>query len=82
MTGTALDTRSRDTRLPPWLLDAMHTALRVMTGALFMQHGVQKLFGLLVDPARPWSGPPAMFSQFWIAGCWRPSAAPSSCSAS
>ena len=68
MTGAALDTRPRDTRLPPWLLDATHTALRVMTGLLFMQHGVQKLFGLLVDPARPWGGPPPMFSQFWIAG--------------
>jgi len=40
----------------------------VVTGLLFMQHGVQKLFGLLVDPSRPWSGAPPMFSQFWFAG--------------
>ncbi len=32
-----------------------------------MQHGVQKLFGLLLSSDRPWSGPPA-FSQFWFAG--------------
>jgi putative oxidoreductase len=39
-----------------------------VTGALFMQHGVQKLFGLLVSPERQWSGAPPMFSQFWFAG--------------
>jgi putative oxidoreductase len=58
----------RATRLPSWLPGATHALLRVITGALFMQHGVQKLFGLLVDPSRPWSGPPPMFSQFWFAG--------------
>jgi putative oxidoreductase len=63
---------ARDSRLPAWLPawlpGATHALLRVVTGALFMQHGVQKLFGLLVDPARPWGGPPPMFSQFWFAG--------------
>ena len=63
---------ARDSRppawLPAWLPGATHALLRVFTGALFMQHGVQKLFGLLVDPARPWNGPPPMFSQFWFAG--------------
>jgi putative oxidoreductase len=54
--------------LPAWLPGATHSLLRVVTGALFMQHGVQKLFGLLLDPSRPWSGAPPMFSQFWIAG--------------
>jgi putative oxidoreductase len=54
--------------LPSWLPGLTHALLRVVTGALFMQHGVQKLFGLLVDPSRPWSGPPPTFSQFWIAG--------------
>jgi putative oxidoreductase len=63
MTGPA-----RDTRLPAWLPGATHSLLRVVTGALFMQHGVQKLFGLLVDPSRPWTGAPPMFSQFWFAG--------------
>jgi putative oxidoreductase len=55
-------------RLPAWLPNATHTLLRVITGALFMQHGLQKLFGLLVDPSRPWQGGPALFSQMWFAG--------------
>ena len=59
---------ARPTRLPAWLPDVAHTLLRVITGALFMQHGLQKLFGLLVDPSKPWNGPPPMFSQFWVAG--------------
>jgi putative oxidoreductase len=59
---------ARDSWRPAWLLGALHSLLRVMTGLLFMQHGLQKLFGLLVDPSRPWSGPPPMFSQFWFAG--------------
>jgi len=50
------------------LRDVLHTALRVMTGLLYMQHGLQKLFGLITDGSRPWNGPPPMFSQFWIAG--------------
>lgn len=57
-----------NTRLPAWLPGATHALLRVVTGLLFMQHGVQKLFGLLIDPSRPWSGAPPIFSQFWIAG--------------
>lgn len=59
---------THDTRLPAWLPGATHALLRVMTGLLFMQHGVQKLFGLLVDPSRPWNGAPPMFSLFWFAG--------------
>ena len=59
---------TRDTRLPAWLPGAAHALLRVITGALFMQHGVQKLFGLLTDPSQPWKGPPDMFSQMWFAG--------------
>jgi putative oxidoreductase len=54
--------------MPVWLPGAAHAVLRVIAGALFMQHGMQKLFGLLLDPARSWNGPPAMFSQFWFAG--------------
>ena len=53
---------------PVWLPGAVHSLLRVVTGALFMQHGVQKLFGLLADPSRPWTGPPPEFSQMWFAG--------------
>jgi putative oxidoreductase len=56
------------TRLPAWLPGATHALLRIVTGMLFMQHGVQKLFGLLIDPSRPWNGAPPMFSQFWFAG--------------
>jgi putative oxidoreductase len=64
MTGTAVARR-----MPAWLPDVTHALLRVITGALFMQHGVQKLFGLLVDPSRgPWQGPPTLFSQMWFAG--------------
>ena len=51
-----------------WLAGATHSLLRVITGALFMQHGVRKLFGLLLSAERSWSGPPEMFSQMWIAG--------------
>jgi putative oxidoreductase len=55
--------------LPSWLPGATHALLRMITGALFMQHGVQKLFGWLVDPSRgPWGGAPPVFSQFWFAG--------------
>jgi putative oxidoreductase len=53
---------------PAWLPGAVHSLLRVVTGALFMQHGVQKIFGLLADPSRPWTGPPPEFSQMWFAG--------------
>jgi putative oxidoreductase len=59
---------TRDTRLPAWLPGATHSLLRVITGLLFMQHGVQKLFGLLGDPSRPWGGAPPVFTQFWFAG--------------
>jgi putative oxidoreductase len=58
----------KKTRLPGWLQPALHSLLRGVTGALFMQHGVQKLFGLLLRPDRPWDGPPPTFSQIWFAG--------------
>lgn len=57
-----------DPRTPTWLQGLLHSLLRAITGALFMQHGVQKLFGLLTSPDRPWSGAPPTFSQFWVAG--------------
>ena len=59
---------TRDSRLPAWLPGVTHSLLRVITGAMFMQHGVQKLFGLLLDPSRPWDGAPPMFTQMWFAG--------------
>jgi putative oxidoreductase len=55
-------------RIPAWLPGATHALLRVFTGLLFMQHGVQKLFGIFAPPDRPFTGAPPMFSQFWIAG--------------
>jgi putative oxidoreductase len=58
----------RTSRLWTILPGTTHALLRVMTGLLFMQHGLQKLFGLLVDPSRPWNGPPPALSQFWFAG--------------
>ena len=54
--------------LPAWLPGALHAALRAMTGLLFVQHGLQKLFGLLVNPERGWGGPPDAFSRMWLAG--------------
>ncbi len=58
----------QNVRIPGWLQGAVHSLLRVTTGALFMQHGVQKLFGLLLSPDRTWNGAPAAFSQMWFAG--------------
>ena len=66
--GNQTITPTRHSPLPTWLPGVTHALLRIMTGLLFMQHGVQKLFGLLVDPSRPWNGAPPMFSQFWFAG--------------
>jgi len=59
---------TQGSRLPAWLPGATHALLRVITGLLFMQHGVQKLFGIFAPPDRPWTGAPPMFSQFWFAG--------------
>ena len=44
------------------------TALRVVAGLLFMQHGVQKLFGLLLPPDQPFTGMPEAMSLMWTAG--------------
>lgn len=42
-------------------------ALRIVAGLMLMQHGVQKHFGLLLDPGQPFTHP-APLSQMWIAG--------------
>jgi putative oxidoreductase len=41
--------------------------MRVAAGLMFMQHGLQKLFGMLPMPGMP-AFHPAMFSQLWFAG--------------
>ena len=46
---------------------AAHTVLRVVSALVLMQHGLQKIFGLISDPARPWTAPD-MFSRTWTAG--------------
>jgi putative oxidoreductase len=61
-------TQMQNVRLPTWLQGGLHSLLRIVTGALFMQHGVQKLFGLLLRPDSPWGGAPPTFSQMWFAG--------------
>ena len=58
----------KDIPVPGWLRGALLSLLRAASGALFMQHGVQKLFGLLLSPERTWSGAPEAFSQMWFAG--------------
>lgn len=42
---------------------AAYAALRIVSGALFTFHGVQKIFGWLATKA-----PPAVGSQLWIGG--------------
>lgn len=57
-----------DPGLPGWIQGAAHSLLRIVAGAAFMQHGVQKLFGMLLPPDRPWNGAPEVLSQMWFAG--------------
>jgi putative oxidoreductase len=42
--------------------------LRVVAGLMFMQHGAQKLFGVLLPATQAWQGAPAIFSMMWFAG--------------
>ena len=63
-----MPTQLNNRLIPGWLTPVLHSLLRAVTGALFMQHGVQKLFGMLLAPDRPWNGAPAAFSQMWFAG--------------
>lgn len=42
--------------------------LRIVAGLMFMQHGAQKLFGVLLPADQAWQGPPALLSMMWFAG--------------
>jgi putative oxidoreductase len=42
--------------------------LRVVSGAMLMQHGGQKLFGFPPPAGGAFAGAPELFSQMWIAG--------------
>jgi putative oxidoreductase len=56
---------------PAWasrLPDLAFAALRLVSGLMLVQHGVQKHFGLLLRPGREFGGAPELFSQMWIAG--------------
>lgn len=54
-------------RRPPALHSFAYAALRVTAGLVLAQHGFQKLFGMLSNPARP--APPAeAFSLMWFVG--------------
>ena len=51
----------------PKLADTTHGILRIVAGLLFMQHGVQKLFGWL-GGFGPEGGTAPLFSMFGLAG--------------
>ncbi len=59
---------ARDSRLPTWLPSLTHALLRIVAALMFMQHGAQKLFGVLMAPGMPAMPRAALFSQFWFAG--------------
>lgn len=42
--------------------DAAYALLRIVSGAMFSFHGIQKLFGVLTDHA------PRVFTQIWVGG--------------
>ena len=42
--------------------------LRVVSGAMLMQHGGQKLFGFPPSAGHPFPGAPELLSKVWIAG--------------
>lgn len=52
----------------PVLHDVALLLLRVIAGAMLMQHGGQKLFGFPPASGHPFTGAPALLSKVWIAG--------------
>jgi putative oxidoreductase len=72
---TSAPTHVVATNDPPRLLAARSTiaeaalsALRIVSALLFMQHGVQKLFGWLLPAERAFNGAPEIFTRMWLAG--------------
>ena len=55
-------------RLWPHLPNVTLALLRVVTGLLFMEHGIQKFFGTLIPPGQPPMPVPGIFTQMWFAG--------------
>lgn len=52
----------------PALHDLALLLLRVVAGAMLMQHGGQKLFGFPPSAGHPFAGAPEIFTKIWIAG--------------
>jgi len=52
----------------PVIHDVGLLLLRVISGAMLMQHGGQKLFGFPPSAGRPFTGAPEILSKVWIAG--------------
>src|SRR3954466_9587995 len=52
----------------PVLHDIALLLLRVVAGAMLMQHGGQKLFGFPPSAGHPFTGAPTLFSMVWVAG--------------
>jgi putative oxidoreductase len=52
----------------PVIHDVGLLLLRVIAGAMLMQHGGQKLFGFPPSAGRPFDGAPELLSKMWIAG--------------
>jgi putative oxidoreductase len=52
----------------PIIHDVALLLLRVVAGAMLMQHGAQKLFGFPAAAGHPFAGAPALFSRVWLAG--------------
>lgn len=52
----------------PVLHDVALLLLRVVAGAMLMQHGGQKLFGFPPSAGHPFTGAPEILTKLWIAG--------------
>jgi putative oxidoreductase len=48
--------------------EPLYAVFRIVVGALFLQHGLQKHFGILLDPTKPAHGTAHFPSQSWFGG--------------